>query len=104
MTDHERAEHLIEGVHRIESLTLQLSSAVSEVIGDIEGLSKAAHREGGTRGVDRLGSALSTEGLYGLIRGRLHALGLERLLQRTNHTTESGWVEDRASRVRRVVT
>ena len=100
MTDHDRAEHLIEGLQRIESLAVQLSTAMNEAVGDLGALSKAAYRDGGRHGADQLGAALSVDALYGLVRGRLHSLGLEPLLQRTTHTTDPGWVEATSTRVR----
>jgi hypothetical protein len=93
MTDHDRAEHLIEGLQRLESLAIQLSTAMRAALDDIEALNKAAYREGGIRGADRLGGALSGDALFALVRGRFHALGLEPLLQRTTHTTDPGWID-----------
>ena len=78
-----RADHLIEQMHRVESLVGQLAEAMNAAVEDLEALGKTSYREGGKRGVDTLlGAGATVDGLYGKVRGRLRAHGLERLLER----------------------
>jgi hypothetical protein len=100
-----RAEHLIEGLQRVESLLGQLSEAMGTVGEDLELLGRASYREGGgIRGVDNLLAAgASVDAIWGRVRGRCRAVGLERLLQRHTSDTDDDWVSDIAERLRRVV-
>jgi hypothetical protein len=103
MTDHERAEQLVVNLHRLDATIVQLSQVVHETVGDIEGLNRASFADGGVRGAERLGGAISVEGLFGLVRGRLRSVGLEALLQRHVGVADAGWVESTATRLRRLV-
>src|SRR5262245_15245152 len=103
MTDAERTEHLIAGLGTIDSLAVQLAAAMTEAVGDIEALSKAAFRGGGVQRADRQGGAISIGALHALVRGRLRGLGCEQLLERTTQSTDPGWVENTATRLRRVL-
>jgi hypothetical protein len=104
MTDTtDRFAHLIEGLRHLESLAVQLSTTMRAAEGDLEALSKAAFSAGGKPAAERFGTALTIDALHGLLRGRLHALGLDALLQRSNHATEPGWIDEVADRLRRSV-
>ena len=86
-----RAENLIEKLQGIESLVAQLGGAMNTAVEEIEALGKTAYGEGGKRGVDNLlGAGATVDGLWGKVRGRCRAHGLERLLQRTTTTTDDG--------------
>jgi len=100
-----RAEHFIESLGRIEGLVAQLGEAMATAVEDIEALNKAGYREGGHRGLDTvLGAGASVDSLWGKVRGRCRAHGLERLLQRTTPAaTDDNWVDDIATRLRAVV-
>ena len=99
----DRLEHLIEGLRHLESLAVQLSTTMRDAEGNLEALSKAAFNAGGRQAAERVGTALTIGGLQAALRGRLHALGLEALLQRSPHKTEPGWADEMADRLRRVV-
>jgi hypothetical protein len=103
MTEQERAEALIAGLQRIEGIVVDLRSAIADAVGNIEQLGKVAYGNDGRRGADQMLAALSVDGLYGLVRQRLHAVGLEVLLQRTTWGASEAWVHDVAQRLRRVV-
>ena len=106
MTDErERAESLIADLQRVEGLVLDLRSAIAAAVAHIEHLGKAAYQDEGQRGVENVMGAVSVDSLYGLVRQRLHAVGLEALLQRTSPSDgiNDTWVSDIARRLRRVV-
>jgi len=102
-SDADRVEFLVARLQTIDALAVQLHTTITEAVGDLDLLNKAAYGEGGKPHAARLGGALSIDALFALVRGRLNGLGLEPLLQRTTEKTDPGWVDATASRLRRVV-